>query len=53
VPLTKKGEKVMKAMREQYGDRAERVFYSSVNAGKLKGVEKKEKPATKNGRKQR
>ena len=52
MPLTKKGKKVMEAMKKQYGDRAEQVFYASVNAGKLKGVEAKDKPETKNGRKQ-
>jgi hypothetical protein len=26
-------------MRKQYGDRAERVLYASVNAGRLSGVD--------------
>jgi hypothetical protein len=52
MPLTKKGQKVMAAMKKQYGERAEQVFYASVNAGKLKGVEAKQKKETKNGRTQ-
>jgi len=44
MPLTKKGEKVLKAMQREYGkDKGERVFYASVNAGKLKGVHKGKK----------
>jgi hypothetical protein len=34
MPLTEAGEKVIKNMRKQYGDRAEDVFYASVNANK-------------------
>jgi hypothetical protein len=42
MPLTKKGEKIMAAMRKQYGaERAKRVFYASVNAGKIKGAHRK------------
>lgn len=52
MPLTKKGRKVMAAMKKQYGDRAEQIFYKSVNAGTLKGVEHKDERSTKNGRKQ-
>lgn len=40
IPLTKKGKKIMRAMRKQYGDRAERVFYASRNAGRIAGVER-------------
>ena len=41
MPLTKKGKKIMRSMKGQYGDkRGERVFYASKNKGKLKGVEK-------------
>jgi hypothetical protein len=44
MPLTKKGKKVMSAMKEQYGaDKGESVFYASKNKGKLKGVEKTRK----------
>ena len=36
-PLTSKGKKVMHQMEKQYGnDKAERVFYASINKG-LKG----------------
>jgi hypothetical protein len=39
MPLTKKGHKIMAAMKEQYGDEeGERVFYASANAGKISGV---------------
>jgi|307.fasta_scaffold1272379_1 hypothetical protein len=40
MPLTKKGKTILTAMRDQYGDRAEEVFYRSINAGKIKGAEK-------------
>jgi hypothetical protein len=41
MPLTKKGEKIMGAMKEEYGDKAgERVFYASKNKGTIKGVDK-------------
>jgi len=44
MPLTRKGEKIMKNMKEKYGDkRGERVFYASKNAGKISGVEGKSK----------
>ena len=42
MPLNKKGKKIMKSMKEQYGKkRGEAVFYASKNKGKIKGVEKK------------
>ena len=41
MPLTEKGKKIMKSMKEQYGKKkGEDVFYASVNKGKIKGVEK-------------
>jgi len=44
MPLTKKGKKVMKAMKKQYGSKkAKSVFYAMINEGKLKGVEGKSK----------
>jgi len=44
MPLTKKGSKIMGAMKDQYGKKkGEQVFYASKNAGKIKGVEKKQK----------
>jgi hypothetical protein len=40
MPLTKKGSKIMRNMKKTYGaKKAERVFYASKNAGKIKGVE--------------
>ncbi len=39
MPLTKKGRKIMSNMREQYGDRAEEVFYASKNKGTISGVD--------------
>ena len=39
MPLTKKGKKIMKSMKEQYGDKkGESVFYASANKGKIKNV---------------
>ena len=45
MPLTLKGEKVMRSMMKTYGskDKAERVFYASENKGILSGVHKKSK----------
>ena len=40
MPLTKKGQTILASMKKQYGDeKGERVFYASINAGKIKGVE--------------
>lgn len=40
MPLTKKGSKIMKAMKKHYGSKkGEKVFYASVNDGKITGVE--------------
>lgn len=40
MPLTTKGKKIMRNMKQQYGEKAgERVFYASKNKGKIKGVE--------------
>ena len=42
MPLTKKGSKIMSAMKKEYGKkRGEQVFYASKNKGRIKGVEKK------------
>jgi len=40
MPLTKKGAEVLASMTKIYGSKkkAKRVFYSMINAGKLKGV---------------
>jgi len=44
MPLTKKGNKVMAAMKKEYGPKkGERVFYASSNKGTVKGVERKKK----------
>ena len=41
MPLTKKGKKIMKSMKKQYGKkRGEQVFYAPKNKGKIKGVKK-------------
>ncbi len=41
MPLTKKGEKIMKAMKEEYGDKkGEGIFYASKNKKTITGVEK-------------
>jgi hypothetical protein len=44
VPLTKKGAKVLRAMRKTYGKKkGASVFYASANKGRIKGVHKKRK----------
>ena len=41
MPLSKKGEKIKKAMTQQYGaKKGEQVFYASANKGVITGVEK-------------
>lgn len=41
MPLTKKGTKIMAAMKAKYGaKRGKQVFYASANKGKIKGVHK-------------
>jgi len=41
MPLTKKGNKIMAALRSTYHSekKAEQVFYASRNAGKITGVD--------------
>jgi hypothetical protein len=39
MPLTKKGKKIMRALKEQYGSRAKNVFYAMANKCKIRGVE--------------
>lgn len=42
MPLTKKGRKIKRAMKKQYGaKKGERVFYASENTGRIKGVARK------------
>ena len=44
MPLTEKGKKVKRAMRNQYGaKKGDRVFYASQNAGTVTGTHKKRK----------
>jgi len=41
MPLTKKGQKIKRAMVKQYGkEKGERVFYASQNKGTIKGTHK-------------
>ena len=41
MPLTKKGKKIKRSMKKQYGKkRGEQVFYATKNKGKIKGVKK-------------
>lgn len=55
MPLSKKGSKIMGAMKEQYGaEKGERVFYASKNKGTISGVEdRSRKAAVKRMQKQR
>ncbi len=50
MPKTKKGTKILKAMRKQYGgEKGERVFYASANKGTITGIHKRQKkPKRKN-----
>ena len=42
MPLNKKGKKIIKSMKKQYGKkRGEQVFYASKNKGIIKGVKRK------------
>lgn len=42
MPLTPKGKKIKKAMKEEYGaKKGEAVFYASENKGTIKGVAKR------------
>ena len=42
MPLTIKGKKIKKSMEKTYGKKkAKKVFYATINKGKIKGVEKK------------
>lgn len=42
MPLTKKGTKIRRVMKKQYGgERGERVFYASQRKGTIKGTHKK------------
>lgn len=42
MPLTKKGNKILANITKEYGEKkGKQVFYSSINAGKIKGAEGK------------
>lgn len=42
MPLTKKGKKIMRAMKKTYGaKKGKSVFYASVQKKKIKGVKKR------------
>ena len=42
MPLNKKGQKIMEAMKKEYGPvSGERIFYSSQNKGTIRGTERK------------
>ena len=42
MPLSKKGKKIIGAMKKEYGaKKGESIFYASINKGKVKGAEKK------------
>lgn len=42
MPLTKKGKKIKREMRKDYGkEKGTQVFYASANKGTIKGVHKK------------
>jgi len=41
MPLTKKGQKIMRAMKKSYGaKKGKSVFYASQNKGTIKGTHK-------------
>ena len=47
MPLTKKGEELIKSMHEQYGKKkGDEVFYASRNEGKITSVEHAKKIAS-------
>lgn len=44
MPLTKKGKKIKRAMKAQYGsEKGEDVFYASQNKGVIKGTHRPRK----------
>lgn len=41
MPLTRKGKKIRRAMKETYGkEKGDRVFYASQNKGTVRGTHK-------------
>ena len=50
MPLTAKGQKILRAMTREYGARKGRqVFYASINKGLLSGVEAGGRTPTRRG----
>lgn len=44
MPLSKKGAKIMRSMKKQYGSKkGKSIFYATKNKGKISGVEKRRK----------
>ncbi len=44
MPLTKKGAKIKRAMKKQYGaKKGEQVYYASANKGTIRGVHRGKK----------
>lgn len=42
MPLTKKGAKIKRAFRKEYGGKkGESYFYASINSGRIKGADKR------------
>lgn len=42
MPLTVKGQRILRSFKSQYGKKqGEEYFYSSINKGKIKGAERK------------
>jgi len=41
MPLSKKGEKILKMMKKQYGTKkGKQIFYATERKGKIKGIKK-------------
>lgn len=52
MPLTDKGKKVMRQLKDEYGaKKGEDVFYAMKNSGKLKGVDRPHQSELRRGRK--
>lgn len=48
MPLTSKGEKIMNALKHEYGaEKGKHVFYAMRNEGKIRGVDKRKHHAPK------
>lgn len=39
MPLTEKGQSILKSMEKEYGSRAKEVLYASKNSGKITGID--------------